>query len=227
MMKFTFRVGLSVMALFCAATARAELVRVEWSGDILDPAVYTVLSPYEEFLNLSNHVSGSFIYDTEVGALTATGNTADYLSTGEISITAGTVIHGLEAIEGNGGTVKVGNNVSHSLFGAVDSMSIEMNGISDSGWAPGEELVMGLSMSWSSTGIFSSTALPTASELVTALSEPAFASGYILFPDGERIYMEFAPTVSATAVNPVPLPAAAWLFGSALLGLGFMRRRST
>jgi len=123
--------------------------------------------------------------------------------------------------------VKVGNNVSHSLVGAVDSRAIEMNGISDSGWAPGEELVMGLSMSWSSTGIISSTALPTASELVTALSEPAFASGYILFPDGERIYMEFAPTVSATAVNPVPLPAAAWLFGSALLGLGFMRRRST
>lgn len=34
-----------------------------------------------------------------------------------------------------------------------------------------------------------------------------------------------APSSSTSTVSAVPLPAAAWLFGSALLGLGVLRRR--
>ncbi len=37
----------------------------------------------------------------------------------------------------------------------------------------------------------------------------------------------FASTTSATVQNVVPIPAAVWLFGSALAGLGWMRRRKT
>jgi len=42
----------------------------------------------------------------------------------------------------------------------------------------------------------------------------------------EPCYVTGLINVSAFGTSVVPIPAAAWLFGSALLGLGWMRRKS-
>lgn len=58
------------------------------------------------------------------------------------------------------------------------------------------------------------------------------ASYYITNPSGPEVLPDIKPPSDidgtfayATPVNAVPLPAAAWLFGSALLGLGAIKRR--
>lgn len=59
----------------------------------------------------------------------------------------------------------------------------------------------------------------------------AGSEGYFsyFFKQGEYILKMatnmLAPASSTSTVSAVPLPAAAWLFGSALLGMGFFRRR--
>lgn len=45
------------------------------------------------------------------------------------------------------------------------------------------------------------------------------------FTWNERVHSVNAYWASATTVSSVPIPAAAWLFGSALLGLGAVKRR--
>lgn len=42
---------------------------------------------------------------------------------------------------------------------------------------------------------------------------------------GEAIYKKLYHEIGGTNPNPVPLPAAAWLLGGAIAGLGMMRRR--
>ena len=69
-------------------------------------------------------------------------------------------------------------------------------------------------ISWSSTG------LTNAGGTVSMLS----ATIYNLDANTDAAAIPSLPTVTASVV---PLPAAAWLFGSALAGLGWMRRRKT
>lgn len=47
------------------------------------------------------------------------------------------------------------------------------------------------------------------------------------FNDPKGIYNYFSWAVRSGDIGVVPVPAAAWLFGSALAGLGWMRRRSS
>ena len=42
-----------------------------------------------------------------------------------------------------------------------------------------------------------------------------------------KVAIHYAWAVQSGDVAEVPLPAAAWLFGSALLGLGFAKRKKT
>jgi hypothetical protein len=44
-------------------------------------------------------------------------------------------------------------------------------------------------------------------------------------PNGKTELYQAMAVVSGDALAPVPVPAAAWLFGSALLGLGAMKCR--
>jgi hypothetical protein len=65
------------------------------------------------------------------------------------------------------------------------------------------------------------------SQLFASLGSEAFLSVAQAFQSG-MYYLKIsgdAGTVYSGSVSAVPLPAAAWLFGSALLGLGAMRRK--
>jgi hypothetical protein len=45
--------------------------------------------------------------------------------------------------------------------------------------------------------------------------------------NSDLVYDNYALTTQAISFNVVPVPAAVWLFGSALAGLGWMRRKQT
>lgn len=46
-----------------------------------------------------------------------------------------------------------------------------------------------------------------------------------IFGNNETLHLSFGPN-GITAASAVPVPAAVWLLGSALGGLGFYRRRA-
>ena len=53
---------------------------------------------------------------------------------------------------------------------------------------------------------------------VTTLSAAGGTFSEFIFPSGEDVRVELA-------VNAAPIPAAAWFFGSALIGLGALKRK--
>jgi len=58
-------------------------------------------------------------------------------------------------------------------------------------------------------------------------SEPPFFTDFEVLTNGASTN-EITLNVTARALNPVPVPAAVWLFGTALIGLlGFGKRRKT
>jgi hypothetical protein len=63
------------------------------------------------------------------------------------------------------------------------------------------------------------------------LSNSDFIGGPLLFQAGERYTFSNEAAagevgnISGFYTSPVPIPATAWLFGSALLGLGAVKRR--
>jgi hypothetical protein len=69
-------------------------------------------------------------------------------------------------------------------------------------------------------------ALTNFGDLSTLTSFVNFSVGSLLMPGAYtlKIYGDDGAAYSGT-ISAVPLPAAAWLFGSALLGLGAMRRK--
>lgn len=82
-----------------------------------------------------------------------------------------------------------------------------------------------LSLGWGSSEYFLGNHLYIDSDLIELASLGPFGSGG--FSAGTRtgtgiVSYEFEIAVSSSVV---PLPAAAWLFGSALLGLGVLKRR--
>jgi hypothetical protein len=89
-------------------------------------------------------------------------------------------------------------------------------------------LVPGFDNSESFAGLFFVTSTPEFGAIGTQLLNVVLpsAGAYVLAIGGEGFGFEnsYAYNLSVTAA-PVPLPAAAWLLGSALLGLGALRRR--
>jgi hypothetical protein len=55
----------------------------------------------------------------------------------------------------------------------------------------------------------------------------SFCSGSECGPSGQIDYDTLTIYIDNVSVQAVPIPAAAWLFGSALAGLGWMRRKQT
>ena len=59
-----------------------------------------------------------------------------------------------------------------------------------------------------------------------------YASAYLFLGENDGNFADNTPsgnyevTISQLTVSQIPLPAAAWLFGSALLGLGFVRKKA-
>jgi len=61
---------------------------------------------------------------------------------------------------------------------------------------------------------------------IPPVDTPAFDKGLVNFPDLSGKVPYFTPPGSRLGVGAVPVPAAAWLFGSGLVGLiGMARRR--
>lgn len=91
-------------------------------------------------------------------------------------------------------------NVDHPDMEAL--AGTELDGI----LAPGNNPVM----------LFSGSAMPTGNTLT-----------FIIADSGDGIFDATAYISSLSGMNPIPVPAAAWLLGSGLLGLiGFARRRN-
>lgn len=65
----------------------------------------------------------------------------------------------------------------------------------------------------------------TATDVLTTLMFQSLTFDFPAIPPIERVF-SFGPALDNVAVNAVPVPAAVWLLGSALLGLGMIRRRT-
>ncbi|MCC6715767.1 MAG: choice-of-anchor C family protein [Gammaproteobacteria bacterium] len=64
----------------------------------------------------------------------------------------------------------------------------------------------------------------TATDALTTLMFQSLTFDFLAAPPVENVF-SFGPALDNVAVNAVPVPAAVWLLGSALLGLGMIRRR--
>lgn len=73
-------------------------------------------------------------------------------------------------------------------------------------------------------GWVSHSLLFTATDVVTTLMFQSLTIDF-LAPAPVSNMFSFGPALDNVAVNAVPVPAAVWLLGSALLGLGMIRRR--
>ena len=146
--------------------------------------------------------SGVYTYDTStVSNLAGPGTVAEYGWVGGLITFSDGVMRTL-----SNGTIQVGNDVT--LWGGIDDY-----------YRPQFDMNVGAGFGFTLRGantVFSDTTLPTDDSFVSlmSISELTSSSGSI--------------SGSITSVTAVPVPAAAWLLGSGLLGLvGIGRRKKT
>ena len=132
------------------------------------------------------------------------------------NLTAGDIITATGMFTADLGTIGLETGIVSFGNGSGNSLSIDLNGTTLT--ASDDTSFM------SATGpslTFSAGALTDFDFQKTSL--PAFNSSFLGFDDFDSMYGEW----TSTTLTAVPVPAAAWLFGSGLLGLvGIARRKN-
>ncbi|BAV33875.1 hypothetical protein SCL_1570 [Sulfuricaulis limicola] len=134
------------------------------------------------------------------------------LTVGESVTATGTFTADLGTIGSETGTVSFAT-------GTGNTMSINLNGTfvyatDDNGYGSG----LGPSLTFTAGSLYDFDFQKTGS--------PSFNSSFLFFDDYDQLLGQWTSMSLTVAPAPIPVPAAAWLFGSGLLGLaGIARRR--
>lgn len=158
-------------------------------------------------------VAQAAIYNFTIDGLVYDGDEANPNAYG---LTAGETITATGTFTANLGTVGSETGTVSFATGSGNTMTIDLNGTF---------LFAGDDMSGNGPSLtFSSGSLTDFDFLKT--SSPEFNSSFMAFDDFNSLYGEW----TNASLTVVPVPAAVWLFGSGLLGLGgaaFRRRKQS
>ncbi len=189
-------------AVFLSGTANAALVRVDWEGE--------VSRSYLGVAAKGDTISGSFTYDNTTES--PPGFTGSYRDNHDSSF----------SLNGLNGTTS-GNQIL--VYNDLSDTGDQFDSRNYSGSYTGD-LVAGYQVSQifvrftDSTGtVFSDRSLP---ETLNS-ADFDFRGGSRIDLDGNGGSVQF--NVTGFTATIIPVPAAVWLFSSALAGLGWVRRR--
>ena len=229
------KIALAALALFAASTVSAATLQLDFGtsfGDPLDPNTEAPdgTGPYLTALFDDNDTAGSVTLTltvaSDVGAAEVTGvylNVDDLIDVENLTITqAG----------GDGPTpLSIGqstNNFEAANDGLFDIL-IELPPPGADRFGAGETLVFDIALAGLVAGDFNYLSAPDPLEVDPSgpfLGAAKFAStGECVVVNEECTYLN-SDWVAPENFQPVPVPAAVWLFGSGLIGLvGIARRR--
>ena len=226
-------VTLSVLLIFASQNVLADLVSYNFTATVrlVDT---TELSDLGISVSVGDSIIGSFSYDP-------TNATADGISTSfqsvygfdvppsSMSYTVGGYTYTAEDKQ-LGGSWSLPSNPDFAV-GVVDSLfGRDILSISSASTIGAADLTTNIRLFDFSEAVFSNDSLPT------VYSGQDFDLTYAGLSEGTRLTLfhpenNFSSVVfeaELTSLNAVPVPAAVWLFGTALIGLvGFSRRRKT
>jgi hypothetical protein len=184
----------------------------------------------------ANAAFASFSYDITVDTHTLVGTTGslDFMfgpSTGSGSYTATVDISGL-----TGGTLvgapSTTGNVSGVLPSTVTLTDNNVSALNDyfHQFTYGSTLTFNLNFTGNYGSALAFSMFQDAAGTTSAFTNDAtngFAATFAMNPNGTATFTNFSPQTTVTDATPTPLPAAAWLFGSGLMGLAGIRTRKT
>lgn len=156
-------------------------------------------------------VAQAATYNFTIDGLVYDGAEANYNAYG---LFAGDTITATGTFTANLGTI--GSETGTVSFATGNTMTIDLNGTLL--FASDDVSGNGASLTFSSGSLTDFDFLKT--------SSPAFNSSFVYFDDYDSLFGEW----TNTSLTVVPVPAAVWLFGSGLLGLGgaaFRRRKQS
>ena len=161
-------------------------------------------------------VAQAAIYNFTIDGLVYDG---DEVNPNAYGLTAGETITATGTFTANLGTVGSETGTVSFATGSGNTMTIDLNGTllfasSDDDYGSG----LGPFLSFSSGSLSDFD--------FTKAGSPAFNSSFVYFDDYDSLFGEW----TNASLTVVPVPAAVWLFGSGLLGLGgaaFRRRKQS
>lgn len=200
----SLKIFTSIIPLTLSAGVNAAVVQYDFNG--------AVSNDFNSQINLAETFTLSFLIDTETPGIAIN----DYI---QYEITSGTIdFSGGYSGSFGGGQFKVTNNNTIGLQTGYDIITIytypyyDVSGMPNNYGSDFNNLQLKM---WDSTG----TALTDAS-IPGVLNSPDWdgSDGNILWNTPTLRHNDLVAS-SISVVSPVPIPAAAWLFGSGLLGL--------
>jgi hypothetical protein len=230
---------LAIVAASLASTTQAALVRYTFTGSQVNEQYqnYSMVPPHKRVFVNGTPVSITFFYDSSAPATATnfapntvgTGSNFGYMSKYDAAVQqfSGTIAgHQFSAAAGRGlvsDATPSQSGMRDGVFFGAGTPDLNFPAIAGSnfqGFQTGQFTLVGLNL-WrvGQNSYLSNQSLPN------SLTGPGANSGlYLTFVNAsqQQIWAQFGGSFTVT---PVPVPAAAWLFGSALAGLAGARLR--
>jgi hypothetical protein len=202
------RMRLLLILLFMAGSAQAAVVTVDFEGVVGDGDELSVVPYVEDGMIVDSPIVPSALFGKDSPRISHNSN--------------GSAVFGwcnLNVIECD---IRDLITLSHQSGAVFDLLSIDASNLTVSD--VGDLLLTGM---LSSGGTISTTLSLTQNVWSTFVLGAGWVNLDSVAISAINGPLDWDPAIDNIVVNAVPIPAAVWLFGSALAGLGWLRRKQT